>query len=148
MTIGHRLHRLRRSAISPYFSKQAVTRFVPEIQARISTLCDRLNTEFKGKARPVRMDYAIACVASDLIMELAFQRNYDFASCEDFNPDYMKALKGLTTGAHAFIYFPWIMDISKLLPESFVEWMDPCIASVFTFRRVSTFTIFCVDVRN
>lgn len=139
VTIGHRLHRLRRSVISPYFSKQAVTRFVPEIQARLSTLCNRLNTEFKGKDRPVRVDHFIACLASDLIMEYCFARNYGFALEEDFNPDYMKALKGLTTGAHTFIAFPWLMKIMKTLPERLVEYIDPCLKAVFIFRHVGAF---------
>lgn len=146
ITIDHRLHRLRRSAISPYFSKQAVLRFVPEIQARLTTLCNRLNTEFKGKDRPVRADFFLACMALDFVMQISFARNYDFTSCEDFNPDYMKALKGITTGAHVFIYFPGMMKVMKALPESLVEWLDPCIRSVFTFRHVSLENIFYLPV--
>lgn len=55
-TIGHAQHRLRRAALNQFFSRQAILALSHEIQDRASTVCTRLNREFKGKKKPVKMD--------------------------------------------------------------------------------------------
>lgn len=41
-TVGHNLHRLRRSALNPFFSKKAIASNEAQIKEKVEHLCSRL----------------------------------------------------------------------------------------------------------
>lgn len=43
----HDIHRLRRAALNPYFSRQAITRIEPVVKNKLETLCRRLEESMK-----------------------------------------------------------------------------------------------------
>jgi len=84
-TMDHDLHRIRRSALNPFFSKQAVTRLEPVIQANVNRLHDRL-ADLSGTGTPVNMSDAFTCLSADVIGAYAFGEEYGFLGYEDFCP--------------------------------------------------------------
>lgn len=84
-TIDHELHRVRRSALNPFFSKQAVTRLEPVIKANVDHLYRRLR-EFAGTEKPVNLGDAFTCLSADVIGAYAFGKEYGFLDSEDFFP--------------------------------------------------------------
>ena len=46
--VDHGLHRRRRAALNPLFSKQKVTSLSPFIQKHMDELCERISREFSG----------------------------------------------------------------------------------------------------
>ena len=52
-TPEHDVHRIRRTAISPFFSKKGITQHTPSIQDRVDRLCSRLAKEFAGTNKVV-----------------------------------------------------------------------------------------------
>ena len=84
-TTGHELHRLRRSALNPLFSKRSIMRLEPVIQENIDRLLRRLR-EFKDTQEPVNLVDAFTCLSADIIGSLAFGRSYGFLEMSDFNP--------------------------------------------------------------
>jgi cytochrome P450 len=84
-TIDHELHRLRRSALNPFFSKQAVTRLEPVIKANVDHLYRRLR-EFAGTGKPVNLSDAFTCLSADVIGAYAFGKEYGFLNSKDFFP--------------------------------------------------------------
>ena len=51
-TLGHDLHRLRRGALNPYFSKQMVQNLEPRIRGKVMLLKQRM-LEYQGTGEPV-----------------------------------------------------------------------------------------------
>lgn len=54
-TVGHNLHRMRRSALNPFFSKRSITSNEPQIREIVEHMCHRL-TESAKTGDVIRMD--------------------------------------------------------------------------------------------
>ena len=66
-TVEKDLHQKRRAALTSYFSRRQVLQFTPYIQKCVDKLCHRLNNEYKGTSKVVKMDDAFAAFATDNI---------------------------------------------------------------------------------
>jgi cytochrome P450 len=53
----HGIHRMRRAALNPYFSQQAISRIDPVVRGKLETLCSSLEEARKGK-KPVDVELA------------------------------------------------------------------------------------------
>jgi cytochrome P450 len=90
-TIDHDLHRIRRSALNPFFSKQAVMKLEPVIQANVNRLRDKL-ADSASTGTPVNMSDAFTCFSADVIGAYAFGQDYGFLDCEDFCPRWRRLM--------------------------------------------------------
>lgn len=59
----HDMHRMRRSALAPYFSQQAISRIDPVVRGKLETLCDKLEEYRKGK-QPVDVELAFMALTA------------------------------------------------------------------------------------
>ncbi|KAI4231772.1 MAG: hypothetical protein L6R40_007629 [Gallowayella cf. fulva] len=87
LTIDHDLHRKRRSALNPFFSKQQVLRLEPVINENISNLCRRMN-EYKGVGKTINLNCAYSALAGDLVTQYCFARNHAAVDEPDFAPQW------------------------------------------------------------
>ena len=136
-TPEHELHRLRRSALNPFFSTREIALQSPVIQNRVNRLCDRLQKEYAGSGRILVMDHMWGCFTSDIIVEYCFNRSYRFLESPDFRASFIDAMKDLTKQVHIITQFPWIMAIVNCLPDSVVKTLQPEMRSVIDFSNVS-----------
>lgn len=90
-TTDHDLHRLRRSALNPFFSKRSVARLEPVIQANVDRLCQRL-ADSSGTGQPVNLSDAFTCLAADVIGSYAFGQSYGFLETPDFHPGWRRLM--------------------------------------------------------
>ena len=135
-TVSHHLHRIRRSALNPLFSKQVISRFSPEIQSRMNTLCDKL-IGYKGVSTPVSIYSVVGCFTADVIMQYSFARSYELVStCKDFNSTFINGLNAMGNNVHVLIHFPWVLNFMKALPEFLSTKLNPEFASIFVFHKV------------
>ena len=135
-TSEHETHRLRRSALNPFFSTREIALQSPVIQNRVNRLCDRLQKEFAGSGRILVMDDMWGCLTSDTIVEYCFDRSYRFLESPDFRATFVDAMKDLTNGVHVVTQFPWILAIVNYLPDSVVKTLQPGMESVIDFNNV------------
>jgi cytochrome P450 len=84
-TVDHDLHRLRRAALNPYFSKASVSRLESTIQSNVDLLCARLRSR-AGSAIPVNLSDAFTSLSADVIGSYTFGRSYGFLQHPDFMP--------------------------------------------------------------
>ena len=97
--VSHEHHRLRRSAINPYFSKRSINQFAPIIQGVVYKLCIRLE-EAKKTGELINMQYAYAAMTTDVINEYCFSRTYDAVLTPDFNVDFYESVMALSQMVH------------------------------------------------
>lgn len=76
-TESHELHRIRRAAIAPYFSKAALQKLEPGVQGQVDKLVGRFE-ELKGSGRNVCLKNVFACLTGDIIGQYAFNKPYGF----------------------------------------------------------------------
>lgn len=65
-TVDHNLHRMRRSAMNPFFSKANVRRLQPVIQARVDKLLERIK-EFQASGKPLTISLAYTAYSSGML---------------------------------------------------------------------------------
>ncbi|KEF57257.1 uncharacterized protein A1O9_05174 [Exophiala aquamarina CBS 119918] len=117
-TPSHGLHRVRRAAIAPFFSKRSVSSLEPVIVGLAEQLYLRLNS-YAGTDQPVVLNDAFSCFATDVIMEYSFARSYGFLQNADFLPNLRNCLQGLMISVHYVKHFPWVLNIMDILPMLF-----------------------------
>jgi len=123
-TIHHKVHRLRRSILSPYFSKAAVTRLEPVILGRIERMCSRLEeTMHRGEAAD--LDAAFAALTADIVTTYFYGKNFDYLGNEAFKFQVRDAILGLIQFYHFTRFFPWVADIIKKLPIPIMRLIHP-----------------------
>lgn len=75
-TIDHSQHRLRRSALNPFFSKQTGRNLQPVIEERVDALLDALtNYANASYGQPLDVMYPFSAFTNDVINQYAFSRN-------------------------------------------------------------------------
>lgn len=134
-TIGHELHRSRRGAVAPFFSKGSVQKVEPVVQAMINKLISRLET-YKGTSAVINLIEMYPCLTTDIICQYAFANPYGYLDAPEFAPTWHKAVMDASEGSHFFKQFPWLESIMRKIPTSIVKKMVPNLSSLFLLTDV------------
>ncbi|KAL0256814.1 hypothetical protein SLS55_007623 [Diplodia seriata] len=127
-TLGHDQHRIRRAALSPYFSKQSVRALQPLIDRNMAILLGRLG-EFAGSGEPLKLDDAFAALANDIVEDYAFGRSDHRLQAPDFDPSFRDAMLQGGKAGHVMKHFPWLMDVLRKLPDSLLLRLSPAMGA-------------------
>lgn len=82
-TIDHDLHRVRRSALNPFFSKRSVNDLAPFIQNIVDALCARFDDAAKT-GEPIDLRFAYAALTLDVMGEFCFSKSFHAVRMPDF----------------------------------------------------------------
>ena len=78
------LHRVRRSALNPFFSKRSINDLSSFIQNTVDVLFARFDDAAK-KGEPINLRFAYHALAIDVMGEICFSRSYNAVLMPDFN---------------------------------------------------------------
>ncbi len=134
-TVPHDLHRRRRAALNPFFSKAAVRRLEPEIRQLVNRLCERLK-EFQGSGEPVDLGLVFAALTTDVVTEYSFGRAYGCLKAPDFNPKLYRAVQANTKTSVLAKQFGWMIPLSRSLPHWMVKALNPLMMQMVYFSEV------------
>lgn len=152
-TNDHDSHRIRRAAVNPFFSKGAVRKLQPIIDDRIDALLNRFQ-EFQTSSQPIPLNYAFSAYTNgmyiicrldsangltDIAQEYAFARSDHRVDQPDFEPTFHNASIAGSSGGALIKQYPWVLPLMQSLPESFMTWLDPNMASYFGLQNVGCF---------
>ncbi|KAI4202646.1 MAG: hypothetical protein LQ350_002439 [Teloschistes chrysophthalmus] len=129
-TPGHELHRIRRGAVAPFFSKALVQQLEPSVHAMIDKLLSRLEN-LKGTGSVINLIDVFPCLTTDIICQYAFASPYGYLDAPEFSPTWHKAVMEASEGAHFFKQFPWIETMMRKIPTGIVMKMAPNLGSLF-----------------
>lgn len=134
-TPGHELHRIRRGAVAPFFSKALVQQLEPSVQAMVQKLLSRLE-KLKGTGAIINMIDMYPCLTADIICQYAFASPYGYLDEPEFAPLWHKAVMDASEGYHFFKQFPWIESIMRRIPPSIARKMAPNLGALFLLTEV------------
>ena len=134
-TVPHDLHRLRRGALNPYFSKQSVARLVPVILSRVDTLCQRLR-EAQSSGNPVNLSVAYSALTADIITKYSFGKSYGYLLKPDFASEFYAILLRSGFVGHVIKQFGWLSPLMDALPTWLVALMSPEMTPLIHLRNV------------
>lgn len=81
------MHRIRRAALNPFFSKQSVGRLEDIIQLSIDRLYFRLGCS-ADSGLPVNLSDAFTAVSGDVISSYTFGESYNLVEQDEFAPEW------------------------------------------------------------
>ncbi len=123
-TTHHELHRARRSALNPFFSKQNVRRLEPVLQRCLHKVLGRLDGNVKS-GKPIAMDLLYSATTSDIISDYCFGESYDNLDKEDLNQHFFSAFHEAGKGYHFACWNPWLVPTMTALPQNIVTLLMP-----------------------
>ncbi|KAK0102780.1 hypothetical protein ONS95_006377 [Cadophora gregata] len=135
-TIDHDHHRLRRGAISPFFSKTNVRKLEPVIQGNVEKLMRRLET-LEGTGKPVNLNVIFGAFTSDIIIEYAFGESQGYLDKEDFNVDFFQMMDSIHHIGAAAKQFGWLLPIVLSIPDWITTRIDKGTAAFAKMQNTS-----------
>lgn len=133
-TVGHELHRQRRAALNPFFSKQSVSRLEPTIQEIVDKLRGRLE-QLRGSSRPINLFAMYASLSGDVIFNFCFGQSRGLLDGEDFSPGWQEVWKAGEKMTTFNSHFPFVLPILKSLSPTLTVKMDPKMGHILGGRQ-------------
>ncbi|KAI9054764.1 hypothetical protein LZ554_001913 [Drepanopeziza brunnea f. sp. 'monogermtubi'] len=132
-TVGHEHHRLRRAAISSFFSTKAVTELEPVVKAKVEILAHRFESAQKT-GEVFRIDAALMALTVDIICQYAFANDDNTLMKDDFNLAWKEMLVGAFGGAALLRQFPSMISIVNAIPEKAMKSLVPSIGLMLDWK--------------
>ncbi|KAI1160687.1 cytochrome P450 [Nemania serpens] len=136
-TVEHSLHRKRRAALNPFFSKREIARHSPNIQQVMDRLCERVATEYLNVDNDsiLSLSRMWEAFTGDVVVGYCLEKSYDFIMNPDFRAEFSEAMISLLEPVHFITQFPWIIKTLKLLPDWLVAIISPPMSTVLAFNN-------------
>lgn len=135
-TMPHELHRKRRAALSPYFSKTSIRRLEPVIQRTLGDLLKRFSACGKtGDVMP--MSTAYKATTSDIITGYSFGTSVEYLKKDDYNVPFFEAVAANFEMAWWMTHIPWLGPLMNLIPVPVMGLVMPGLESLWQMHRVS-----------
>lgn len=87
-------------------------------------------SELHESQTAVCLDDAFAALASDIITDYCFGTSWGFLKAKNFGADLRAAISDTTDFTHFAQLCPWFVSLIRMLPISFLRWIQPGKASV------------------
>lgn len=105
------LHKIRRGALNPMFSRRNILRFEPEISKMVDRMCKNME-HYKDSGEPLRINNAYSALAGDVITEYCFGFNYGHLNSDNFAVSFHNSFMAVSRFGHTALQFPWITPVS------------------------------------
>ncbi|KAF5878017.1 putative cytochrome p450 protein [Botrytis fragariae] len=128
-------HRIRRAAISPFFSKSRVRGQNDQIQGLMDRISHRLTTEYAGTGRILQVADMWGCYSADAIMDIVFARPKHFSEYPNFQSPFSVAIRNMTTYAHLTLHFGWVLSIMNCIPRWVTKALIPPFRPIIEFQE-------------
>lgn len=135
-TVDHALHRLRREALGPFFSKRKVTSLEPRIKAKVKQLCRRLD-ECVGSKEPINLTVVFLALTMDILTDYSFAEGFGLLEEDDFNPKWRDTILSIVRCLSVIRHFQWIFRLVKVLPEFLARLLAPDMSQMIKYKEVS-----------
>ncbi|KAI1827693.1 benzoate 4-monooxygenase cytochrome P450 [Xylaria intraflava] len=133
-TMGHEIHRQRRAALNPFFSKRSIQQLEPMIVEKIDRLSSRLSQSSR-KGDVVNLSYATAALTMDVISSYSFGTDIGNLKREDWGKEWLDAFRLVGQIRPVGRQFPWLLDITTTISPKFVSMFYPRIG--FVMRKLN-----------
>lgn len=122
--VSHNLHRIRRGALNPFFSKKAVMALEGATMKKVDALCSKIQDYAKQK-KILELGIAFTAVTLDVITEYCYGSCLDCIEQPDLAPHWKKLMGDLFAPVPVVKNFPWILKILQSLPRSWNPDFEP-----------------------
>lgn len=136
-TRAHDLHRLRRSVLAPYFSRQRIRALQGDVAAKVEQLAGRLRGA-AAAGEVVHLGAAFAAFANDVVTRYTFGADHGRLAHERFDPAFHDVMEAGLQSSNVMKHFPWLQGVVHSLPTRVVLWLQPSYGTYLEMRQVSS----------
>ncbi|TGO41072.1 hypothetical protein BHYA_0027g00500 [Botrytis hyacinthi] len=111
----HYIHRMRRSALNPFFSKASIERLSPMLTSMVEKLSSRLE-EFRNTNQPLIIRLPFQCYTADIVTLYATNRCWKHLDSPDFNPSWAQTFVALSVISKWAKFLPSIYTLMEHTP--------------------------------
>ncbi|KAN0095715.1 cytochrome P450 [Hyaloscypha variabilis] len=133
-TVDYKLHRARRAALNPFFSKQKVARLQPMLSFMVEKLCNRIE-EFRQTGEPLSIRPVYACLTTDVVTLFTVNRSWNHLDTPDFSPLWVETIQTISATGHLTKQFPFIFSTLPFLPRRLIAAMNPGLVMLLDFQN-------------
>ncbi|KAF2280231.1 cytochrome P450 [Westerdykella ornata] len=119
-TADHELHKRRRAAVSPFFSRAQVSKRQHIIKAAVDKLCARIS-EYADSGFAMNLGTAISALTGDVATVYIVGKSYNNLDRQDFNMAMTNVLRSSGAIWRVTKHIRWLGPTLKALPMSFIE---------------------------
>ncbi|KAL3420072.1 cytochrome P450 [Phlyctema vagabunda] len=133
-TVAHGTHRMRRTALNPFFSVASVRRLQPMIEERLDAFLGRFR-DFQESGEVMTINLAFAAFTNDVVMQYAFARSDHRLEAPDFDPSFHDASVVGSTMGHLTKQITWILPLMQSMPDWVTIRLNANMASYVKLQR-------------
>lgn len=135
-TIDHDLHKNRRAALNPFFSKQKVASLEVVIRNQIEKLAQRIE-EYAASGNVLSIGTAYCALTMDIISEYSMGKSYANLEYPNFHQELVEAVSGFGTLWRIGKHFRLFSLLVANIPIWIIRKLDPKAAAWIAFEAVS-----------
>jgi hypothetical protein len=130
------VHRVRRAAINPLFSRKVVLDLEGVVQSKVQKLCRRLSEALKD-GKPMDLHHGFRAVSVDVITDYAFDNCYNLLDSAGLGIEFFDLIRGMVPAFWIFQQFPFTQKLSTMLPPWLLVKMSPEMALLVQLQLVN-----------
>ncbi len=135
-TISHDLHRVRRAAVDPYFSRRSVLKLESVIEAKIVRLCE-LFGKCHATKEPMNLTNALLATTMDIITEYSFADCYNLSDSEELSDKWRETITCVMKNTALINHYGWLPQIVESLPRKYSQLMAIDMSMIVDYKAVS-----------
>lgn len=129
-TVDHDVHRVRRAALSPFFSKRSIQALEGRVVDKIDILVARI-AEARETGETVNLLFAAGALTMDVISAYAFGKDWNKLGEPDWAEEELEGYAKMAQMGPFARQFPWVAKaVIMLLPPKLVTKLSPAAALV------------------
>ncbi|KAI3324236.1 cytochrome P450 [Xylariaceae sp. AK1471] len=133
-TVPHSIHRKRRAAVSPLFSKVSVAASETTIYENVDRMLASILRQISSNGyAEMRMNFL--AFSTDTLAEHAFGETLDLLRNEDKAKNWQNTIKAVAYLTPIVKQFPWVIPVALKLPVRPLELIVPDLARIVRLRR-------------
>jgi cytochrome P450 len=129
------LHRIRRGALSPLFSRQRIVDLQDVIREKLIIFVDRVR-EFRMEGKILPINRAFMALTGEVVMEYCFSISYGHLKLPEFDKTLHESFMAASMSGHLSLQYPWVPKMLFALPEFILVKIEPLYALVFRMQAV------------
>ena len=131
------LHRVRRNALNPFFSRKRIIDLQGIIREKLNIFLSRVQ-QAKKSGDPITISRGYMAFAEDVIMQYTFAHDYDHLQTPGWNPILHDPFVAVSITGNLALQLPWLPKVLNSLPQAWLAKLEPLYALIFKMQNVST----------
>ncbi|TKA77152.1 hypothetical protein B0A49_03639 [Cryomyces minteri] len=122
-TPSNEVHRVRRAALNPIFSRRMVLGLEDVVQSKAWKIAE-LTTQALQENRPMDFYHAFRSLSTDVISDFAFDKSFNLLDSPDLGAAYLALIRQLNVGPWVLQQLPFLIPlVTRVLP-----WLAPLLS--------------------